>query len=398
MTNNKQKGDVMKAPAVLTIRRAVRFAALAAMVLLAEGCGNTTTSPSASSSASSTQPLEAAGALIANAGKNSSTAFCGTKQITLGVNDGLGANSWSKTSMAAVRSEAARCPNVKQVVRVGLGSLQANISILNGFVAQGMNAIVTVPDFGKSELPAIQAATRAGVKVVAWGANPGGTPGKDYVAYVDFSGFAGARTLANWMAKAVHERGDLVFLGGPAGNAVTETNLMGIHAALRKYPHITLLTGYSDWAVTNWDGALQQSVMTSLLSKYPHIDGVLDDADGFDATGVLRAYQRAGKQMVPFATGEANLLACTYEMMKPKNPHFQLATISGRNWIGRIAARKAIAAAEGVPDKEPNTYNLPLYENTLGGPAPHCDKSAPMDAYTSAGLTATELNKYGKTS
>jgi ribose transport system substrate-binding protein len=387
---------------VLTIgwvlRRATS-AALAALTLLVAGCGSTGTHPPASTpAASSVQPNQSAAALIANAGKSSSTAFCGKKQITLGINDGLGANSWSKTSMADVRSEAARCPNVKQVVRVGLGSLQTNISILNGFVAQGVNAIVTVPDFGKSELPAIQAATRAGVKVVAWGANPGGTPGKDYVAYADFSGYAGARTLANWMARAVHERGDLVFLGGPAGNAVTETNLKGIHAALRKYPHITLLTGYSSWPVTNWDASLQQRVMTSLLSKYPRIDGVLDDADGFDATGVLRAYQRAGKPMVPFATGEANLLACTYDAMKPKNPHFQLATISGRNWIGRIAARKAIAAAEGVSDREPNTYYLPLYENTLGGTAPHCDKSEPMDAYTSAGLTAAQLNTYGKTS
>lgn len=382
--------------------RRAELAVLVALTLVAAGCGGGQVSPSASTSASTppsgSQPSQSAARLIAIAGRSSSTAFCGKRQITLGINDGLGTNSWSKTSMADVRSEAARCPNVKQVVRVGLGSLQTNISILNGFVGQGVNAIVTVPDFGKSELPAIQAATRAGVKVVAWGANPGGTPGKDYVSYADFNGYAGAMTLANWMAKAVHGSGDLVFLGGPAGNAVTATNLRGVQAALRNYPHIRLLTGYSSWPVTNWESALQERVMASLLSKYPKIDGVLDDADGFDATGVLRAYQRAGKPMVPFATGEANLLACTYYAMKPKNPAFQLATISGRNWIGRIAARKAIAAAEGVSDTEPNTYTLPLYENTLGGTAPHCDKSKPMDAYTSAGLTSAELNKYGKTS
>jgi ribose transport system substrate-binding protein len=392
----------MKSWSVLSVPRNSALALVASLVLGAVGCGSNSPSPQASASPPNTatagRPSESAAALIAHAGKSSSTAFCGKKPITLAINDGLGANSWSKTSMAEVRSEAAKCPNVKQLVRVGLGDLQTNISILNGFVAQGADAIVTVPDFGESELPAIRAATRAGVKVVAWGANPGGTPGKDYVAYADFSARAGGMTLANWMAKAIHEKGNLVFLGGPAGNAVSKSFLEGIHDALGRYPHVKLLTGYSGWPVTNWDAALQQKVMGSLLAKYPRIDGVLDDADGFDATGALRAYQSAGKPMVPFATGEANGLACTYYQMKPKNPDFQLATISGRNWIGRIAARKAIAAAQGIPDHEPNTYILPLYENTLGGKAPECRKSAPGDAYTSAGLTAAELAKYGKTS
>lgn len=382
-------------------RRAAVIAAIGGLVLTAAGCGNNSSSspPASSASAAATsQPTQSAAQIIAHAGQSSSTAFCGKKQITLGINDGEGTNGWSKSSMAAVRSEAARCPNVKQVVHVGLGNLQTNISILNGMVAQGVNAIVTIPDFGKSELPAIQAATRAGVKVVAWGANPGGTPGKDYVAYTDYNEYAAGVTLANWMAKAIHDKGNLVFLGGPAGNPVSVATLQGIHAALQHHPQIKLLTGYSNWPVTNWDAALQQSVMASLLSKYPKIDGVLDDADGYDASGVLRAYQSAGKPMVPFATFESNLLACTYYSMKPKNPNFQLATISTRNWIGRIAARKAIAAAEGLSDNEPNIYTLPLYENTLGGTAPHCNKSLPMDAYLSSDLTAAQLNKYGKTS
>ena len=39
----------------------------------------------------------------------------------------------------------------------------------------------------QAQLASIQAATAAGVKVVPWGADPGGTPGKDYVSYVDWS-------------------------------------------------------------------------------------------------------------------------------------------------------------------------------------------------------------------
>src|ERR1700760_4023141 len=57
--------------------------------------------------------------LIETAAKTTDTSFCGTKPITLGIHDGFGINGWSRASMAAVRSEAAKCANVKQVPRIG---------------------------------------------------------------------------------------------------------------------------------------------------------------------------------------------------------------------------------------------------------------------------------------
>ena len=76
--------------------------------------------------------------LIDTAAKTTDTSFCGTKPITLGVHDGFGINGWSRASMAAVRSEAAKCANVKQVPRIGQGDLQRSIGDVNGRVAQGV--------------------------------------------------------------------------------------------------------------------------------------------------------------------------------------------------------------------------------------------------------------------
>ena len=45
---------------------------------------------------------------IASTGIQSSIPFCGTKPITLGIEDGFGINTWSQESYAAVRSEAAK--------------------------------------------------------------------------------------------------------------------------------------------------------------------------------------------------------------------------------------------------------------------------------------------------
>jgi ribose transport system substrate-binding protein len=333
---------------------------------------------------------------IAAAGKTSDTSFCGSKPIVLGIHDGWGIWGWSKASMAAVRSEAAKCTNVKQIVAIGQGDLQKSITDISGMVSQGANAIVILANLGKAELPAIKDATAAGVKVVPWAADPGGVKGKDYVDFVDQDPVAAGAALAEWMAKALHGEGNVVYLGGPPGNPVSTHTLQGAVEALKKYPKISLLTGHDDWAVTNWDPAESQKTMTALLAKYPKIDGIINDEDGFAATGVLRAYESAGRPMVPMAIIEANQLACDYARMKPKNPGFELGTESARNWLGRIAARKAIAAAEGVKDDEPSTYPMPIYEDTLGGKEPTCDPKLPPDAYLSSQFTAEELSKYGK--
>jgi ribose transport system substrate-binding protein len=366
-------------------RKRAPLAAAAALAVLAIGL-----SPLSAAELSAEQ-------IIAAAGKVDDNSFCGTKPMTLGVHDGFGANGWSKSSMAAVRSEAAKCPNVKQIVRIGQGDLQKSITDVNGLVSEGVDAVVLIPDFGKSQLPSIRAATQAGAKTVPWAADPGGAAGKDYVEYLDWDEHAAGMAWAEWTAKAINGEGNVVFLGGPAGNPVSAKALKGIEDAFKKYPKITLLTGYTDWPVTNWDAAQIQKTLTALLAKYPKIDAVINDSGGFESLGVLRAYAAANKPLVPLASLEGNQLACEYLKLKPTNPGLQLGTISGRNWIGRIAARKAIAAVQGIPDTEPAKYDLGIFEDTLGGKNPECDPALPPDALISARLTPKELDTYGKT-
>src|SRR5277367_3236719 len=136
--------------------------------------------------------------ILAASGVTNDNSFCGTKNITLGIHDGVGINGWPKSSMAAVRSEAAKCPNVKQVVRIGQGDLQKSISDVNGLVAEGIDALAIIPDWGKSQLPSLRAATDAGVKTVPWAADPGGKDGEDYVQYLDWDEHGAGLAWGEW--------------------------------------------------------------------------------------------------------------------------------------------------------------------------------------------------------
>jgi hypothetical protein len=166
--------------------------------------------------------------------------------------------------------------------------------------------------------------------------------------------------------------------------------LAAIVQVFKQNPGMKLLTGNKDWPVTNWDPATAQKATSALLAKYPKIDGIISNY-GTDALASVRAFQAANRKLVPITTLDANGLSCIY-----KDKGVPLSTISSRNWLGRVAARKAIAAAEGIQNTEPDKYQLPFFEDTLGGKPLVCDKSAPADFYPSNKISQADIAQYGK--
>ncbi len=157
-----------------------------------------------------------------------------------------------------------------------------------------------------------------------------------------------------------------------------------------KYPGIKVLEGP---VTTNWDPAETQRVMSGLLAKYDKIDAVYSDY-GLGSMGALRAFVAAGRPIPLWAAQDANELGCFWQEHKAQNPNFQMGNVSGRNWIVRLALRKGVAAAEGIPNDEPSIIELPLVEDTFSSDPklqPACDKSLPPDALLSSGLSTDEL-------
>jgi ribose transport system substrate-binding protein len=329
-------------------------------------------------------------------------AWCGTQPMVFGMQDGGGLNAWSQASAAEVMKVVDQCPNITQTLRVDAQfDLQKAISGLQGMVAQGAKAVVIIPDAGGSgaaELPGMRTATARGVAVVPWAADPGGDAGTDYLTYVDSDHVNDGRNWAEWMVSQLPDGGNVAFVGGPAGNQVSADELQGITDVLADHPDITLITGDDTWADGGWDPATSQQAMAALLSQNPQIDGVFGD-EGIAQTGIVKAFQSAGRPLVPLAGLEANALACLYEQLAPTEPGFALATSSARNWTGRIAAQLAIAKAAGVEISADDALStdpvvqLPLYEDSVAGgdQAPHCDSSAAPDALLSNDMTDDQV-------
>ncbi len=384
----------------ISIVRPVRLAATAAMVaaaLMLAGCSSTNSSTAGSTNNTLHADI-AAGKVGTEAQFTKIADVCGSKPVTVSVVDGYGTNSWSKTVKAEIDSEAAKCKSIKSVsYTAGAGDLAATNAAITGAAAKGSNILLVIPDAGpgQAQLASIRKATKAGTIVVPFGSDPTGKAGTDYLDYADQIPSFSGQAWAQWVVDTLGSKGgNVVFLGGPAGAAVSAQEFIGIQKVLAKNPQIKLLTPQP--VTTNWDPAQAQQAMAGLLSQYPKIDAVIADY-GAVASGVIRAYQAAGVSVPLLTSTDDNSLSCGFDALKATNPAYELATNSSRTWIGRVALRKALAAFYGKSDTEPSQYNLGLVEDSTGKtagtkkPDQACRPSAPSDASPSSLLTDAEF-------
>ena len=317
------------------------------------------------------------------------TAVCGTEPITVALADGFGGNSWRRITRAEFEDEAAKCPNIEEVLYTDAqGDQQQANADINSLVAQGADAIVVYADFGEAELPAIRAAHDEGVAIVPYLADPGGTPGEDYVDFIDEDRDAIGKLWADWISEAVGE-GDIIFLGGIPGNPSSLGFIESLKKGLEAHPEISLL---SDAPVdTNWDAAEYQRVMAGLLTQYDNIDGIVTDY-GLGSIGAMRAYVAANEPLPPIAAlASGNENGCLWEELSASNPDFQFMSVDGTTRIVRVALGKAVAAAQGLDDPFPNIVPLFVYGDSLSDSPPQCFPDLPPDADLSSSLTPEQL-------
>ena len=278
--------------------------------------------------------------------------FCGTKPINVALADGFAANPWRQMTTAAAINEVSQCPNVLSWTHTdGQGNTQKAISDLNGLAARGIEAIVVFPDAGPAMLPAIRDAFKQGSAVVPYRAKVGGEEGVDYSVFVGTDFYQDGVDWGTWMAKALNGKGNVAYLGGPAGTSQSRERSDGIKEAFKNYPDIKWI-GQDPFEVTNWDSSLVAKATTALIAQYPQIDGIIADLNVAIVTS--GAFERAGRELPLIAGEDANAFGCLWKKMKAENKDskWEFSTNSAEPWNVRLAIRWAIAsAADGQVDQ-----------------------------------------------
>jgi len=166
---------------------------------------------------------------------------------------------------------------------------------LNNMIARRVDALMIDPTSAKALGPVIAKAKKANILVVIT-AEPAAYPGT-YAVVHDNDRFA--RVNTEWLATTLKGKGNIVIITGLVGNPADQVRIDVQKEILAKYPDIKVLAS----APANWTPAQAQAVMSTNLSTYPEIDGILQQ--DVTAPGVVQAYSNAGRTDIPPMVGDS---------------------------------------------------------------------------------------------
>lgn len=380
-TNLEEEGRGMR-----RYRHSLRlFSIVATLALVVAACGTDEGS----------EGTEAPGSTAAETGTTAANAdvpsWCGPDEITVGMTDGFGGNSWRLVTTESGRDEVAKCPSVQEFLYAdGQGDTQKAISDIQGMVSRGVDTLIVFPDASEAVLPALRSAFEAGVVTVPYRVFPGGEDGVDYTKYIALDSVNDGHNWANWILENLPDGGTVLMLSGPPGNSQGLGEAEGLHEILDPTGKYTFI-GEQPFEPTNWDPALTQQVLTAAIAKNPEIDVIVSDF-GPSLVGALPEFEKSGRSIPLLATSDGNLLGCFFEEHKPDNPDFELFTIATGNDHVRTAVQWAVALASGGVPPEQESHQHAIFENSItGDPNPvQCEPDLPGDIYLSAELSGED--------
>ncbi len=313
--------------------------------------------------------------------------WCGPKKATLALLDGYGGNSWRQVTTASGKQTAELCPSITAYEYAdGQGDTQKSISDIKSIAAKGVDALVVFGDAGPAMLPAITSVYKSGKVIVPYRVNVGGKEGENYSKFIGSSFVNDGETWGNWIKGILPKGGNILFLSGPAGNSQGLDELKGMKNVLG--PEYVFVNP-EPFAVTNWDPALTQKVLTAEIAKNDKIDVIVSDF-GPSLVGALPLFQKQGKSIPALATSDGNSLGCFWHENHASNPDFKLFTVATGNDNVRLAVQWAVAlATDGTPPTE-QIFKAPAFEDSVSGqPSPvQCRKELPGAIYLSSELPA----------
>jgi ribose transport system substrate-binding protein len=265
-------------------------------------------------------------------------------------------NDWQIEAKKLVSAEAQTPPYNREVKLAtyvagaqGAGGADVNSQIeqMQQMIASGYDAIVTFPISPTALDPVIKQACDRGIVVIAYD----GAVTEPCAYNVHINQFAAGRFTAQWLAKALHGKGNIVEANGVPGTSVDTLRRAGAASVWKQHPGIHVIAQFPGL----WDQADTQQGMARVLGADHDISGVWAQV-GF---GVLQAYRAVGRKLVP-TVGESE------NGFRSAMASHQVSGISYGSppYTGAYALKEAVAILQG--HKMPKLMQVPLPLNTAG--------------------------------
>ncbi|MET9344028.1 substrate-binding domain-containing protein [Nonomuraea sp. NPDC003804] len=215
-----------------------------------------------------------------SSGSGGSTPAGGSGDIKIGMSISTLNNPYFVQLRAGAEEEAKKL-GVALTVTDAQNDASQQVNQVQNFTSQNMKAIVINPVDSDAAAPAVKAADRVSVPVIA---ADRGVNGAEVAQTVASDNVAGGKLAAQELAKQMGEKGKVVVLQGVPGTSASRDRGQGFTEGIKAYPNIQVVAQQP----ADFDRTKGLDVMTNLLQSHPDITGVFAENDEM-ALGAIKA-------------------------------------------------------------------------------------------------------------
>ncbi len=233
------------------------------------------------------------------------------------------------------------------------GVATQQISQFEDRIAQGDDAICVAVQETKGLIPAVEAANKAGIPVIA--VDKAAEGGK-FESIIMTDNVAASYDGGKWVAEQIGGKGKVLVLEGVPGGQTAIDRKTGAHKALSEYPDIEIISLTGEWQT-----AKAQAVTEDVLTANPDLAGIFCSNDMM-AIGAVTALNAAGLN-IPVCGFDA--IPAALEMVSDGRLGATVAQFPGK--MGFLGVEYAVRVIEGktVPPTVNSGSLLVTQDNVL---------------------------------
>lgn len=218
-------------------------------------------------------------------------ALAGDKKITVGFAQVGAESAWRTAETESIKSEAAkRSANLK--FSDAQGKQENQIRALRSFLAQRVDAIILAPVVETGWGPVLQEAKRAKIPVVLVDRGIKVSDDSLYATLIASDFVEEGRMAAEWLAKKVNGKANIIELQGTPGAAPAIDRKKGFEQGISKYPGMKIIASQSG----DFRRAQGKEVTEALIKKHgADINAVYAHNDDM-ALGAIQAIEESGRK------------------------------------------------------------------------------------------------------
>ena len=211
------------------------------------------------------------------------------KKLKIGFAQTGAESAWRTANSESMKSEAA-ARGIELKFSDAQGKQENQIRAVRSFITQGVDAIVIAPIVETGWDPVLREAKRAKIPVILTDRTIQTSDESLYTCFIGSDFYEEGKMAADWLAKHINGKGNIVELQGTPGSAPANERRRAFADGIKAYPGLKIIDSQSG----NFERSGGKQVMEAFLKKHGKAINIVYAHNDDMALGAAQAIEEAG--------------------------------------------------------------------------------------------------------